>query len=258
MKTIDSIGIQAEFHFDWMTPIIFTAIHNGHELREEAILNCALHDDDRLREEDPYTSFFTEIGSNRIVLHTSRFEIDLNRRRDKAVYLQPEDCWGLTPMINPPGQDFIDRSLSEYDSFYRRMGMILDEMIRTYGKVIVYDIHSYNHQRKGLDAPFDSPDENPEIILGTSNMSDSWIPKIELMKEKIRNYNWFGRSLDCRMNVKFTGGHFAQWIHHNYQQNACVISIEFKKIFMNEWTGVLDHNLQAELRTVLATTLSIW
>jgi N-formylglutamate deformylase len=258
MKNNESNGIQAEFHLDFASPMIFTAIHNGHELREEVKLNCAIADDDRLREEDPHTSFFTEIGTNRIILHTSRFEVDLNRRRDRAIYLQPEDCWGLVPRLSPPNQESIDQSLDEYDIFYRRVGGIIDEMIRTYGKVIVYDIHSYNHQREGINALPDDPLLNPEIILGTSNMSVSWIPKVELMKEKIQSYDWFGRSLDCRLNVKFTGGNFSQWIHHQYKDNACVISIELKKIFMNEWSGIIDHTLMSELRTVLATTLSIW
>jgi N-formylglutamate deformylase len=258
MKEIDMHGIQAEFHLDFASPMIFTAIHNGHELREEVKLNCGISDEDRFREEDPHTSFFTEIGSNRIILHTSRFEVDLNRKREKSVYLEPEDCWGLNPRLTPPNQDFINRSLDEYDTFYRRIAMVLDEMVRTFGKVIVYDIHSYNHQRGGIDSSVDDPECNPDIILGTSNMALSWMPKIEQMQERIQNCNWFGRSLDCRLNVKFTGGNFAQWIHHQYNENACVISLEFKKIFMNEWSSIVDHTLMNELRTALATTLSIW
>jgi N-formylglutamate deformylase len=258
MYKIEMPGIQAEYHLAFDYPLICTAIHNGHELREEVKLNCAINDEDRLREEDPHTSFFTEISNNRIILHTSRFEVDLNRRREKAVYQVPEDCWNLVPMLSPQGREFIDRSLEEYDTFYRRASIIIDEMIRTFGKVIIYDIHSYNHQRQGINSPYDDPSLNPEIILGTSNMSVNWFPKIELMQEKIQSYNWYGRNLDCRLNVKFTGGHFAQWIHHQYKDNACVVSIEFKKIFMNEWTGVVDHALISELRTVLATTFSIW
>ncbi|HNX01493.1 MAG TPA: N-formylglutamate amidohydrolase [Candidatus Cloacimonadota bacterium] len=258
MKESNAQGLEAEFHFDFSSPLLFTAIHNGHELRDEVKVNCALSDEDRLREEDPHTSIFTEIGTNRIILHTSRFEVDLNRKRERAVYLKPEDCWGLTPRLEEPSQEWISRSLDDYDTFYRRTDAFLDELIRTHGKVIVYDIHSYNHHRQGIEAPYDDPEQNPEIILGTSNMAFTWMPKIEQMQDKIRSYNWFGRSLDCRMNVKFTGGNFAQWIHHQYNENACVISIEFKKIFMNEWTGSVNHSLLNELKTVLATTLSIW
>lgn len=253
----DKPGIRADFSFDYSSPLIFTAIHNGHELREDVKLNCALSEEDRLREEDPHTSFYVQLGTNRIILHTSRFEVDLNRRRDKAVYLQPEDCWGLKPRIHPD-QESLELSLSEYDAFYRRAAQFIEETIHTYGKVIIYDIHSYNHRRNGLNTPYDDPELNPEIILGTSNMSQVWMPKIKQMQNKISAYDWYGRKLDCRMNVKFTGGHFSQWIHHHYAEKACVVSIEFKKIFMNEWTGTVDWKLLQELRTVLATTLSIW
>ena len=36
-------------------PIIVSAIHDGHELREELKQLCALDDISRLREEDPFT-----------------------------------------------------------------------------------------------------------------------------------------------------------------------------------------------------------
>ncbi len=258
MSVSNTDGIQAEFHLDFASPLLFTAIHNGHELRKEVKQNCALSEIERLREEDPHTAFFTEIGQNCIILQTSRFEVDLNRRREKAIYLQPEDCWGLIPRSAPPDQDYLDKSLAEYDLFYQGVGLILDELIRLFDQIIIYDIHSYNHHRKGIDAPFDDPALNPEIILGTSNMSDKWFPKIEEMRDQIMNYDWYGKSLDCRINVKFTGGHFAQWIHQEYKEKACVISIEFKKIFMNEWTGVVDYQLMNELRNVLKTTIKIW
>ena len=78
---------------DWWTvgrgfsPILGTAIHNGHEVRSdvEALMTLPAHD--RLREEDTFTEFVIRDFSNRIVFHRSRFEVDLNRPREAAVYL---------------------------------------------------------------------------------------------------------------------------------------------------------------------------
>ena len=39
----------------------------------------------RLREEDPFTEFFIRDVPNRIVVHQSRFAVDLNRNRDLAI-----------------------------------------------------------------------------------------------------------------------------------------------------------------------------
>ena len=73
---------------DWWTlyrgysPILATAIHNGHEVRSAVKALMAISDNDRLREEDPFTEFVIRDVPNRIVFHRSRFEVDLNRARE--------------------------------------------------------------------------------------------------------------------------------------------------------------------------------
>jgi N-formylglutamate amidohydrolase len=87
---------------DWWTvsrgfsPIVGTAIHNGHNVRSDVQALMALPRNDRLREEDPFTEFIIRDLSNRIVCHRSRFEVDLNRPREAAVYLSPEQAWNET------------------------------------------------------------------------------------------------------------------------------------------------------------------
>ena len=71
----------------------------------------ALADDERLREEDPFTEIVIRDVPNRIVFHRSRFEIDLNRARDGAVYLTPEQAWGLKVWRQPPPSQIVEASL---------------------------------------------------------------------------------------------------------------------------------------------------
>ncbi|MCD4831428.1 MAG: N-formylglutamate amidohydrolase [Anaerohalosphaeraceae bacterium] len=73
-------------------PLIAFALHSGHKLRDEVTQFSALDDQERLREEDPYTDNWTSIVPSRIIAKRSRFEVDLNRTREKAVYLSPEDA----------------------------------------------------------------------------------------------------------------------------------------------------------------------
>lgn len=68
------------------SPLVAAAIHDGHEIRDEITNIIALSEAERLREEDPYTGKWTCITDNQIIGLRSRFEIDLNRPRDKAVY----------------------------------------------------------------------------------------------------------------------------------------------------------------------------
>ena len=80
---------------DWWTvhrgnsPVVATAIHNGRGVPPELAARMRLPAEDRLREEDPFTEFIIRDVPNRIVVHRSRFAVDLNRSRDQAIYLRP-------------------------------------------------------------------------------------------------------------------------------------------------------------------------
>jgi N-formylglutamate amidohydrolase len=76
-------------------PIVATAIHDGHAMRLACGEACALDDGTRLREEDPHTARFAAVAPTRLIAKRSRFEVDLNRPRDKAVYIAAADAWGL-------------------------------------------------------------------------------------------------------------------------------------------------------------------
>ena len=76
-------------------PLVAAPVHDGHALHDEVAAIMALSDLGRLREEDPFTGGWTAIAPTRIIGRRSRFEVDLNRPRDKAFYRRPEDAWGL-------------------------------------------------------------------------------------------------------------------------------------------------------------------
>ena len=75
-------------------PLIATAIHHGHHMRDELHPMLAVDDVSRLREEDPFTGEWTAICDNRSIVGTSRFDVDLHRVREEAMYFQPEHRWG--------------------------------------------------------------------------------------------------------------------------------------------------------------------
>lgn len=228
-------------------PIVAAAIHAGHRLRLQVEQETALDEETRFREEDPYTDRFTVVASSRIVVDTSRFEVDLNRPREKAVYLTEEDAWGLDVWKRPLPPSVLQESLGVYDQFYAELGCLLDDIRDEYGSFLVLDVHSYNHRRGGAQAPPDDPLENPEVNVGTSNIEKGkWSSLMDRFMNDFRMFDFAGRSLDVRENVKFTGGNFARWINRRYRDSGCAIAIEFKKIFMDEWSGDLD-GLQLEL-----------
>lgn len=73
-------------------PLVVTAVHEGHAAHADTLAHFALDDAERLREEDPFTADLTAVAETRIVGYRSRFEVDLNRPPEKAVYRTPDDA----------------------------------------------------------------------------------------------------------------------------------------------------------------------
>lgn len=237
------------------SPLVATAIHSGHKVRHNISNLFALAAEERLREEDPYTDKWVVITDNYIIGHNSRFEVDLNRPPEKAVYRKPEDAWGLKVWKEDLPEELLQESMSLYDKFYADVKQMLTDVKEQHGCFIVYDLHTYNHKREGTTGPAADPTENPEVNIGTGNMNrDKWAPVVDAFMHSLHSYNYQGRQLDVRENVKFKGGHFMRWIHDTFGDSVCVLSIEFKKFFMDEWTGEPDPKQLKEIKKALEHT----
>jgi hypothetical protein len=234
-------------------PLVACAIHDGHEVRPEVAECLRLDDAQRLYEEDPYTAAWTSIAPTRIVAKRSRFELDLNRPRDKAVYITPADAWGLDVWKCAPTDQMVADSLRAYDEFYASLKELLEQLVARHGRVVVFDLHSYNHIRDGVGGAAADPQQNPEINLGTGTMPrERWTPIVDRWLAEMRSFDYLGRSLDVRENVKFFGGQLPRWIHENFPKTVCAMAIEVKKFFMNELTGELDVTRHEALKKALA------
>lgn len=55
--------------------------------------------------------------------------------------------------------------------------------------------------------------------------------------------------------MKFFGGQHARWAHERFPETACVLAIEFKKFFMDEWTGQPDMTLVEAIGDALKSTV---
>lgn len=237
-------------------PIIATAIHDGHFIPPEFLRNMALKEHERMREEDPYTALIADLPVNTVVVENSRFLTDLNRTRDKCIYKTPEDAWGLKVWKEPFPKQKEKQLLAYYDFFYGKIKQLLDEVIAQHGCFLVLDIHSYNHKRV---SPLKeaSNKKNPEINIGTENNLDKWHPLIEEFIDFLSQTQIDEHEPDVRENIKFKGGAFSNWIYTNYGQFGCVLSVEFKKTFMDEWTGRVDVKHITDIHTALQSSIPL-
>lgn len=244
-----------EFAGDWSGPIVATSVHAGHDVRPDLADVMVLEEKDRLREEDPFTDRIAAVVPDRVITHRSRFEVDLNRPRREAVYRTPQDCWGLQVWRDEVLSDELYAgSLATYDAFFEALAPRLDALAAK-GPFVVLDVHSYNHRRDGVDGPEAPVAENPEINLGTGSVDRSRFGDlVERFLADLRDGADVGE-VDARENVAFRGRQVAWWVHDRYPRTGCVLALEFKKTFMDEWTGVLDEPALERTRRILAATL---
>jgi N-formylglutamate amidohydrolase len=242
---------------DSLVPVVATAIHAGHELRPAIAARTALDDATRLREEDPFTDRLTPIGGSTAIAHRSRFEVDLNRPRAEAVYRTPEDAWGLELWREAPPREEIERSRRLYDEFYVELGRRLDALAQR-GPFVVLDLHSYNHRRDGTEALPASDATNPEVNVGTGALDRArWSRVVDRFMETLAAQEVRGHRLDVRENVRFRGGELSRWVARRYDGRGCALAIEFKKVFMDEWTGAVDERHLDELRGALVAVVPV-
>jgi len=245
-----------EFLGDWGGQFIATAIHNGHDVRPDFAAELALPEADRLREEDPHTDEIGGLIPARVIVHRSRFELDLNRTRDESVYRNAEEAWGLDILRDPPlDEAIVDGSLDVYDAFYAELGRRLDA-VAARGAFVVFDVHSYNHRRDGTDEAAAPGEENPEVNVGTGSLDrERFGFVVDTFMSSLAAADTSTGRLDVRENVRFRGRQLAAWTHSRYPGRGMVLALEFKKTFMDEWTGEADPARIEELARVLAGTV---
>ncbi len=266
-------------------PVVATAIHAGHEVRPDLRASMNLDGATRRREEDPGTDriahslrglsptgpwtwapprqpparlpprIMASLLPATVKARRSRFEVDLNRSRDQAVYRTPEQAWGLEVWRRRLDPEQIRESQALHDAFYRDLEGLLGRLWSDTGRFVVLDVHSYCHRRGGPDAAPDCPTANPEINVGTASIEhERWRPLVERFIRDLR-HGVPERTLDVRENVKFGGGFFPRWINHRFGERGCALALEIKKIYVDEWSGAYDQANLRLLQQALAHTL---
>jgi len=238
------------------SPIIALALHDGHYISPEVLSYMNLAEHQRFREEDPYTAFMADLPVNKVIVHTSRFLVDLNRLKDKAIYKNPEDAWGLQVWKNGFPENLEKGLMEYYEKSYKAIDQLIEETIQKFGYFLILDIHSYNHRRESPDKTAPEID-NPEINIGTAFNNPKWQPLCKNFMEYLSNFSIGGKYPDVRENIVFKGGGFSQWFNSKYSEKGSIISIEFKKTFMDEWTGRANIEHILEIKEALMGSIPL-
>ncbi len=206
------------------------AVHDGHQFKKSLWDNCLHSEYDRWFEEDPNTKEM--IQSHPIVIAgcDSRFEYDLNRSPDSAIY---KDAWGKQLWETPIPAFEKEKSLQKHTNFYKVVEALITKLEELHDKVIVYDMHSYNWKRWNREVPTFNIGAGKIDIERFGNDVELW--RASLSEIKLPN-TIKSTSL---INDAFKGnGYFLHFIT-NISKNTLVLATEVKKIYCNELEQVI-------------------
>ena len=222
------------------------AVHDGHQFRKELWDNCLHTAYERWFEEDPQTKEMVKSHPIVIAGCDSRFEYDLNRAPETAIY---DDAWGKQLWKNPLPKEMHNKSIAKHSNFYKVVHALISKLEEKFGVCVVYDMHSYNWRRWTREVP--------TWNLGTSNIDnerfgnevESWRATLEKMQ--LPN-NIKSTSL---INDTFQGnGYFLKYITQNFS-NTLVLATEIAKVYCDELAQILYPEVVDSVEKYLKTEL---
>lgn len=211
-------------------PFICGAVHDGHHFRKSLWENCLHTEYERWYEEDPCTKDMVQSHPIVIAGRDSRFEYDLNRGPDSAIYT---DAWGKQLWKMPLAENERELSLEKHHTFYKVVHALVTQIEKKYGKAVVFDLHSYNWKRWAREVP--------TWNLGTANIDNNrfevmvraWSAKLQQMRLPNNLKSTSG------INDTFQGnGYFLKYITQNFE-NTLVLATEIAKIYCDENSGII-------------------
>ena len=222
------------------------AVHDGHQFRKELWDNCLHTTYERWYEEDPETK-------NMIITHPiviagcdSRFEYDLNRGPEDAVF---DTAWGKKLWRQPLSEAMKQKSLQKHQNFYRVTHALIAKLEEKFGVCIVYDMHSYNWKRWDREVP--------TWNLGTTNVDNERFGEdIELWRQDLSEFNFpHGIKSTAKINDTFFGnGYFLKYITKNFQ-NTLVLATEIAKVYCDEYDYIVYPEVVAAVEQELRNRL---
>lgn len=209
-------------------PYVCSAIHNGGNFREELKDKIAVEKMERWKEEDTHTWKFVASLPIRIVVYDSRYEYDLNRNPNEAIY---NEAWGKKVWKKPLSDNEKAISLQKHANFYKVIDALVSKLEEKFDNTLFYDIHSYNYKRT-------KEDKYPEFNLGTEKITNPKFRKYinKFLKELAKIDLQPLENRVAENNVFYGRGYLLEYITAKYQ-NTLVLATEVKKIYVDELTG---------------------
>jgi uncharacterized protein (TIGR02421 family) len=226
-------------------PFVCTAIHDGNRLRADLRQKIALTEYERWYEEDPNTADFITSMPITVTGLDSRFEYDLNRSPEECIY---EEAWGKKVWKRKLSSQEIRVSMEKHANYFRVIHALISKIESLYEGCIVYDIHSFNHQRWEREVPL--------FNIGTELVNrDRFRAYIGHWIEELGKIILPDIPVRVEENDVFPGkGYHLMYISRQFP-GTLVLATEIKKVYCNELTGDLYPKVLSTLQKRLKTAI---
>ena len=221
-------------------------MHAGSRIRPEIAKALTVKRVDRFREEDPFMGAFIRDFPIQIIARDSRFEYDLNREPHRAFYPFGSLKWGLKVWCRELTEEEQELSIMKHHEFHELVDMVAGYLLSHNRHALVFDMHSYCFQREGTNDWYEDP--RPEINLGTRPVNrEHFSQAIDSFLKDLSNTGIGDRPIRVAENEVFPGGYLSRRLSKKWFDNILVLALEYKKIFMDEWTGQVYREILDEL-----------
>jgi N-formylglutamate amidohydrolase len=225
-----------EFHFNKPAFYAGVVMHAGSRIRSGVKEALAVKRTDRFREEDPYMDAFVRELPIQVIARDSRFEYDLNREPHQSIYPGDALKWGLKIWWRDIAPEERELSLAKHHEFHDLMDLVIRYMLKQNRYALIFDMHSYCYQREKRAEWSDDP--RPEINLGTKPVNRKLFSgAIESFLKDLSSTRIGKSRVRAVENDIFLGGYLSRRLSRKWHENVLVLALEYKKIFMDEWTG---------------------
>ena len=135
--------------------------------------------------------------------------------------------------------------LGFHTCYYRILDSLITQLEMMYGRILIYDLHSFNYSRLKGDAPL--------FNIGTYSIHDRYSSFLRHLQNDLGSVALEGVEARCAFDEVFQGkGYQAAFIKKKHPESLCV-PLEIKKIFMSEHRFERYHDLYEPLKQQLRT-----
>ncbi|ERP31867.1 flavohemoglobin expression-modulating QEGLA motif protein [Chitinivibrio alkaliphilus] len=221
-------------------PCIAMAIHNGNRMRPSLVAKTALSEYERWYEEDPYTGDCIDSLPITLTGLDSRFEYDLNRSPEECIY---DVAWGKHVWRQELTEKERRETVAKHRQYYQLLSGILAVLEERFGRVLVFDIHSYNYERWNRPVPL--------FNIGSEHVDTETFGSMVTAWQNRLSQCCIANESGCAVNDVFFGrGYALRYIRENFPRSL-VLATEIKKVYCDEKSGESYPEVIRELKLQL-------